>query len=108
MSMSKEKSQILEIVCKDGWELQNLEDQWKSDKEVVLAAVGNLGHALEFADVRLKKDKEVVLAAIMSPKNGEATLIITSDYPTLILHSQTTSTTLSLITSADETLKLFP
>jgi hypothetical protein len=72
MSMSKEKSQILEIVCKDGWELQNLEDQWKSDKEVVLAAVGNLGHALEFADVRLKKDKEVVLAAIMSPKNGEA------------------------------------
>ena len=50
MSMSKEKSQILEIVCKDGWELQNLEDQWKSDKEVVLAAVGNLGHALEFAE----------------------------------------------------------
>ena len=65
--MSKEKSQILEIVCKDGWELQNLEDQWKSDKEVVLAAVQSewpSGHALEFASDELKKDKQFILAAI--------------------------------------------
>ena len=38
--------------------------QFKSDKEVVLAAVNRNGFNLQFAAVILKSDKEVVLAAV--------------------------------------------
>ena len=64
--MDDEKQKIINQVDANGSILGDLDDKWKSDKEVVLAAVKSDGFALEYADPSLKKDKEVVLTAVKS------------------------------------------
>ncbi len=64
--MDDEKQKIINQVDANGSILGDLDDKWKSDKEVVLAAVKSDGFALEYAGPSLKKDKEVVLTAVKS------------------------------------------
>jgi|TARA_B100000315_G_scaffold64570_1_gene58628 hypothetical protein len=44
--------------------LQYVDDSFKADREVVLAAVKETGLVLGYADDSLKSDREVVLAAV--------------------------------------------
>ena len=63
MIVDKEKRKILKKI-RDGWGLGSFEEKWKSDKDVVLAALENTGRDLEYADVKFRGDKDVVLAAV--------------------------------------------
>lgn len=60
---SSNKSTI-KRVTRDPYDFNKLDDIFKSDKEVVMAAVTGHGDNLEYAADSLKADKEVVLAAI--------------------------------------------
>jgi CxxC motif-containing protein len=51
-------------VTRDPYDFNKLDDIFKSDKEVVMAAVTGYGNNLEYAADSLKADKEVVLAAV--------------------------------------------
>lgn len=51
-------------VTRDPYDFNKLDDIFKSDKEVVMAAVTGYGDNLEYAADSLKADKEVVLAAV--------------------------------------------
>ena len=59
-----DKKEALKIVKKDGFELENLPDHFKKDKDIVLEAVKQWGNTLVYADNSLKKDREIVLEAI--------------------------------------------
>ena len=60
---SSNKSAIKKVT-RDPYDFNKLDDIFKSDKEVVMAAVTGHGDNLEYAADSLKADKEVVLAAI--------------------------------------------
>lgn len=45
--------------------MENVRQEFKNDKDVVLAAVTNYGEALQYASEVLKNDKDVVLTAVM-------------------------------------------
>ena len=51
-----DKKEALKIVQESGYELENLPDKFKKDKDVVYAAMEETGDNLEFADDSLKKD----------------------------------------------------
>eukprot|EP00971_Amphidinium_carterae_P045870 902422-Amphidinium_carterae.1 len=56
---------VLQAVKKRWDSLREVDEVWKSDREVVLAAVReHMGCALEFAAEALKGDREIVLAAV--------------------------------------------
>ena len=61
-----DKKEALKIVQESGSELENLPDEFKKDKDVVLAAVKQeeYGLAFKYADESFKKDKEIVLIAV--------------------------------------------
>ena len=61
---SPEKAAATALVSKDPSELYNLDEKFKSDKEVVLAAVNKDPHSLVYASDSMKRNKEVVLAAV--------------------------------------------
>ena len=54
---------VLAAVKKDGQALRYAADELKADREIVLAAVKKYGRALNYASDELKKDKEIILAA---------------------------------------------
>ena len=54
-----EKKELLKKVKEDGWALDDAENKFKKDKDIVLAAVTQNGTALEYADKLLKKDKKI-------------------------------------------------
>ena len=58
------REEALKLVQEDGFELENLPEEFKKDKEIVLAAVECDGYALNCVDESLKKDREVVMAAV--------------------------------------------
>ena len=62
-NLSSNKSAIKKVT-RDPYDFNKLDDIFKSDKEVVMAAVTGHGDNLEYAADSLKADKEVVLAAI--------------------------------------------
>ena len=68
-----DKKEALEIVQKNGLELDNLPAHFKKNKEIVLEAVKEDGYALDDADDSLKKDREIVLEAVK--QNGYALLL---------------------------------
>ena len=68
--MDKKEALKIVRVLDGGSELENLPDEFKKDKDVVLAAVKQNVHALEYADDSLKKDKEIVLIAVK--QDGDA------------------------------------
>ena len=55
-----EKTEALSAVKADSWELENVSDELKADKEVVMAAVKEEGDALQFSSDELKADEEVI------------------------------------------------
>ena len=46
--------------------LREVDETFKSDREIVLEAVKSIGYSLLWADEAFKSDKEIVLAAIKS------------------------------------------
>lgn len=58
-----------DLSIQNGYVLAYADKEYKSDKDIVLAAVSQNGLALEYAATRLRNDPEVVLAAIkQNPK----------------------------------------
>ena len=57
-----DKKEALKIVknYKWGWELENLPNKFKKDKELVLLAVNQNWNSYKFADNNLQKDKDVL------------------------------------------------
>ena len=58
-----DKTKALAAVKDAGWELADVSDELKADKEVVMAAVKSF-NALQYASDELKADKEVVMAVV--------------------------------------------
>ncbi len=58
------KEEAIEQVKKNGYFLSDVSDEFKNDKEIVLAAVSNKGWTLKYASNELKNNKEIVLAAV--------------------------------------------
>ena len=52
------REEALELVNEDAFNLDNLPEEFKKDREIVLAAVQQYGVALEYADESFKKDKK--------------------------------------------------
>ena len=50
------REEALKLVQEDAWNLQDLPEEFKKDKEIVLAAVQQDSYALRFADDSLKND----------------------------------------------------
>lgn len=61
---SPEKVAAIALVSKNPSALYDLDEKFKSDKEVVLAAVKKDPHSLVYASDSMKRNKEVVLAAV--------------------------------------------
>ena len=59
-----DKKEALKLVQESGYELENLTDEFKKNKEIVLIAVKQDGTNLQYADDSLKKDKEIVREAV--------------------------------------------
>ena len=62
--MDKKEALKIVRVLDGGSELENLPDEFKKDKDVVLAAIKQGGSNIQYADESLKKDKEIVLEAV--------------------------------------------
>jgi hypothetical protein len=62
------KQQAIARVARNGDDLQNLSNELRNDREVVLAAVTENGLALQHASNQLRDDRQVVLAAVT--RNG--------------------------------------
>ncbi len=60
----KDREIVLAVMQQDGLALEFADESLKKDREIVLAAVQQTGYALQFADETLKKDREIVLAAV--------------------------------------------
>ncbi len=52
------------MMSQNGMALEDADESFKQDKEIVLAAVKQNGEALKYASESLQKDKEIVLAAV--------------------------------------------
>ena len=57
------KDEALKLVKENGLNLKNLSDDFKKDREIVLAAVKNDGFAVADADSKFLDDKEVATEA---------------------------------------------
>ncbi len=70
-SFKKDREIVLAAVKQDGYNaLYKADESFKKDRKIVLAAVKRDGSALYIADESLKKDREIVLAAVK--KDGYA------------------------------------
>ncbi len=69
----------LDLVQKDGRNLQELSDVFRNDIEIGQAAIMNWGNALAFANPELRKNKEVVLIAIEKSYSGSDILQYVSE-----------------------------
>jgi len=58
------KQEAIEIVSECGAQLRRLENVWKKDRDVVLAAIQSFPFALAYADKTLRDDVKTVLAAV--------------------------------------------
>lgn len=56
--------EALDLVKKNGQSLQNLNDELRNNKEIVLAAINQYCYALRFASEQIKSDQEVVFSAV--------------------------------------------
>ncbi len=63
-SFKKDREIVLAAVQKEGKILQLVDERFKKDREIVWAAVNQYGWALQYADESLKKDREIVWAAV--------------------------------------------
>ena len=70
------KSEALKLVKKNGWAIKSLSNDFKRDKEIVLAAIKNEAFAIGHADKKFLKNKEVAKVALK--KNIYVYLILDS------------------------------
>ncbi len=68
-SFKKDREIVLAAVQPSGWALQYADQSLKKDQEIVLAAVQADSYALQFADEALKQNREIVLAAVQEDGN---------------------------------------
>lgn len=69
LGIDKEQKAGIELVLKDGMELENLSPRLKNNKPLVRIAVSQNPRALEFAALDLKEDRDIALAALKKDKN---------------------------------------
>mmetsp|Transcript_71280 Transcript_71280/g.133332 ORF Transcript_71280/g.133332 Transcript_71280/m.133332 type:complete len:179 (-) Transcript_71280:104-640(-) len=64
----RERQRVLELVSADatGLEFAEAADEYKRDREIIIAAVSQNGHALQYAAEECQRDRETVLAAVES------------------------------------------
>mmetsp|Transcript_43452 Transcript_43452/g.100073 ORF Transcript_43452/g.100073 Transcript_43452/m.100073 type:complete len:178 (+) Transcript_43452:126-659(+) len=64
----RERQRVLELVLADptGLEFAEASDEYKRDREIIIAAVSQNGHALQYAAEECQRDRETVLAAVES------------------------------------------
>lgn len=65
-----DKKEALKKVKINGWDLYELPDKLKKDKDVVTAAVKSEPGAIEYAHKSLLDDKKLFSMAILQSKNG--------------------------------------
>jgi hypothetical protein len=65
-SFSKEKLKAIELVKTNGNLLETLEEEFRNDKDVVLAAIEENPYSLNFASLELRNDPDVVIPALKS------------------------------------------
>ena len=65
-----DKKESLKKVKNNGWDLYELDDKFKKDKDVVTAAVKAEPGAIEYAHKSLLDDKKLFSMAILQSKNG--------------------------------------
>ena len=58
------KKEAIQLVKQDAFALENLDDIFKNDREIVMAAVSINGNTLKYASEALKNDRELVLEAV--------------------------------------------
>ena len=58
------KDEVIRIVSECGAKLRRIDNIWKKDRDVVLAAVKSFPFALSYADKSLRDNVDIVLAAI--------------------------------------------
>ena len=58
------KQEAIDLVNKRGSELQNLPENFKDDKDIVMAAISNSSDAFEYASDRLRSDRECTILAL--------------------------------------------
>ena len=68
--LDMEKLEALNLVKENGLNLENLKEEFRNNKEIVIEAVKENGMALEFASNDLRNNSEVVFEAIL--QNSEA------------------------------------
>jgi len=59
-----DREAVLAAVKTSGYALEYADDSLKGDREIVLAAVGDIGSALEYASAGLRADREIVALAV--------------------------------------------
>jgi len=62
--MRENRDVVLAAVREGGWRLQYAGEAALADREVVLVAVSNCGDALQYASEELRRDRQVVLTAV--------------------------------------------
>lgn len=58
------KSYLIEALKENPLQLETEDDQWKSDRDIVIVSVSHNGNTLQYASKDLRNDKEVVKIAI--------------------------------------------
>jgi len=58
------KQYYLNLVSNDGWALHTIPQEFRNDKDVVLAAIAHDGRAFQYASPELQNDREVVITAV--------------------------------------------
>ena len=70
MGGNMDKKEALEKVKENGWEIEEMSDELKKDKEIASAAIASQPGSIEFVDVSLLDDEELVTNAIIGGENG--------------------------------------
>ena len=65
-----DKKEALQKVKENGWEIEEMSDELKKDKEIASAAIASQPGSIEFVDVSLLDDEELVTNAIIGGENG--------------------------------------
>ena len=63
-SKNNEKNIAINLVSKDGMELQNLSDNFRNDKDVVIVAIKQNPLSLQFASPEIRKDPEIMCISV--------------------------------------------
>ncbi len=60
------KEFLAEVQENGGWILEEADETFKADREIVLAAVKSAGYVIQYADKKFWSDQEIILTAVKS------------------------------------------